>query len=78
VIDCEGKKTHIFDGAEAAVVCFPEPFFFAPDVGATVVVFIEVLALVALVERVEDDASGADSSTCFRWGILGVSVGGSH
>jgi hypothetical protein len=64
--NAEDNKTHVFDGADAAVVCFPEPFFFPPDVGETVVVFIEALALVALVERVEDDASGAGSSTCFR------------
>ena len=58
------------------MVCFAEPFFFAPDFGETVVV--EALALVALVERVEDDASGAESSTCFRWRILEISVGGSR
>lgn len=60
------------------MVCFAEPFFFVPDDWETVVVFIEALALVALVERVEDDASGAESSTCFRWGISEISIGGSR
>ena len=57
----EYKKTHVFD---AAVLFFVEPFFFAPDDAVALVVFLLELALVALVERVEDDTS--ESSTCFR------------
>ena len=57
----EAHKTHVFNDADEAVVCFAEPFFLAPDDEAA------ALALVDLVERVEDDASGAESSTCFRW-----------
>jgi len=57
-------KTHVSNGADTAVVCFAEPFFFALDDEAAMV---EALALVDLVERVEDDASGAESSACFRW-----------